>query len=182
MGTSEKFLSVLWRSVSTILNLSMKPNLVSFPIATFTLCALNQQYDLSNYECKSTYLSMNLSSTIVSFTSNFALSMSSLLNVNLVTVILTLQNLTCPFEFSMLNRVIVTCNLNWMSIVFLVIGVVSVLFFDWDVVIAIGSNCFLYSSVLVFDIMFIKLLFGKIVSPIGLIFNIYDRDILLRFS
>ncbi len=160
----------------------MKIANLGFGSCDFALCSLNTYYDLSTYSsvCKFTQCSFN--SVLIKFNSSFILSFSSLLNSSFVNVLLSLNVSCCSFEFSLLMKSLVTSNLSWLSVSFVVLGLVSVLFFDWDVVITLGSNCFLYSSVLVFDIMFIKLLFGKIVSPIGLIFNIYDRDILLRFS
>jgi len=58
------------------------------------------------------------------------------------------------------------------------IGVVNLLFFDWDITLSVGSLVFLLSSVLAFNVQTYSVLLNKIVSPIGRIFNIFDRYIL----
>ena len=57
----------------------------------------------------------------------------------------------------------------------LTLGTLHLLFFDWDLGIGVGNRVFMYAIGLVFEIIDLYGFIGKIINPIGLIFNLPDR-------
>ena len=90
----------------------MKVNSYSFVLSEYALCSLNSYYEVSTYSSSCKFMVSSFSSVIVKFASSFVLSCESLFSKNVVTVMLNLQNIYCPFEFSVLIRSIVACNVS----------------------------------------------------------------------
>ena len=58
--------------------------------------------------------------------------------------------------------------------------IINLLFLDWSFDVYIKLQCFLYASVFMLLFLNVYLILDKLINPVGFIFNVCDRDLVLE--